>query len=64
MAEIEQIDAADAEWFRTLDAVPPPRIGFDNLTPEYAKTFRELDFMLVKLERLLVEKYSLGSTSS
>ena len=52
-AEIEKIDAADAEWFRTLDAVPPPRVNFNDLSPEYSKTFRELDFMLVKLERLM-----------
>ncbi len=52
-AEIEKIDRADAEWFRTLDAVPPPRVRFVDLSPAYSKTFRELDFMLVKLERLI-----------
>ena len=52
-AEIEKIDRADAEWFRTLDAVPPPRVNFVDLSPGYSKAFRELDFMLVKLERLI-----------
>lgn len=60
VAEIEKIDPADAEWFRTLDAVPPPRVRFAELDPSYVKTFRELDFMLMRLERLLIDKYSLG----
>jgi hypothetical protein len=52
-AEIEKVDAADAEWFRTLDTVPPPRVVFNDLSPEYSSTFRQLDFMLIKLERLI-----------
>ena len=60
---IERIDPADAEWFRTLDAVPPPRVSFIQLTPEYSKAFRELEFMLVKLECLLT-KYSSAQTPS
>ncbi len=61
VAEIEKIDAADAEWFRTLDAVPPPRVNFNELSPEYSKAFRELDFKLVKLERLMTN-YSSAPT--
>ncbi len=60
VTEVEKIDAADAEWFRTLDAVPPPRVNFSELSPEYSKAFRELDFKLVKLERLITN-YSSAS---
>jgi hypothetical protein len=54
---IKEIDKADAEMFRTLDAVPPPRVPHHpNASPQLAKAFREHDFRLVKLERL-IEKY-------
>lgn len=62
-AGIQEIDAADAEWFRTLDAVPPPRVNLGDLSPEYSKTFRELDYMLVKLE-ILLTKYSASKPDS
>ena len=58
-AEIEKIDAADAEWFRMLDAVPPPRVKFNEVSSEFTKAFRELDFMLVRLERLLTNRTAL-----
>jgi hypothetical protein len=46
---IRAINKADAEWFVTLDTVPPPRI----LAPTTAKAFGEHDFWLVKLESLI-----------
>lgn len=61
LAEIVKIDLADAEWFRTLDAVPPPRVICVQLSPHYSKTFRELDYMLVKLEQLLI-RHSQGQS--
>lgn len=51
---IDGVNSADAEWFRTLDAVPPPRIGFRRLCSEHEKAYRELDFMLKKLDTLIV----------
>jgi hypothetical protein len=51
---IEGVNSADAEWFRTLDAVPPPRIGFRPLSRQHAKAYRELDFMLEKLDTLII----------
>ena len=54
---IQIISPADAEWFNTLDAIPEPRVpitGSDNFLQ--IKAYREHDFYLVKLERLL-EKY-------
>lgn len=58
MSEIELVDPADAEWFRTLDAVPQPRIRHGQLSQDQTKVFRELDFMLVRLEEL-VSRYAL-----
>ncbi len=58
---IEQIDPADAEWFRILDAVPDPRIPL--LMPRkkhegtHFKLHREHDFRLVRLEKL-IERYA------
>ena len=55
-SEIENIDAADSEWFGTLDAVPSPRVAApSSLTPVALKAFRELDYMLVKLDSLIVK---------
>lgn len=55
-SEIENIDAADSEWFRTLDAVPMPRVAPpESLTANASKCFRELDYMLVKLDSLIVK---------
>jgi hypothetical protein len=50
---IGAINTADAEWFRTLDAVPPPRIS----VPTTARVYAEHDFWLVKLEQLIT-RYS------
>ncbi len=57
ISQISRIDEADAEWFRTLDAVPPPRVRHLELPQQSAKTFRELDFMLAKVD-LLLKKYA------
>jgi hypothetical protein len=46
---IQTIDRADAEWFRTLDTVPLPRVMFATT----ARAFAEHDFWLVKLEELI-----------
>jgi hypothetical protein len=46
---IQTIDNADAEWFRTLDTVPFPRVQFATT----ARAFPEHDFWLVKLEQLI-----------
>jgi hypothetical protein len=51
---IEAVDRADAEWFRTLDAVPPPRIPFRRISTDHERAYRELDFMLEKLDTLIV----------
>jgi hypothetical protein len=51
---IEAVDKADAEWFRTLDAVPPPRIPFHPINRNHEKAYRELDLMLEKLGTLIV----------
>jgi hypothetical protein len=58
---IEQIDAADAEWFRILDIVPEPRVPL--LMPrkkhegKHFAAHRQHDFRLAKLEQL-IERYS------
>ena len=49
---VKGVDRADAEWFRTLDAVPAPRVQFRPINWEHAKAFREIDFKLVKLDTL------------
>ncbi len=54
VAAIGYLDSADAEWFCTLDAVPPPRIAIRPINPFHEKTYRELDLMLVKLDTLIV----------
>jgi len=51
------ISPADAAWFNILDAVPAPRVPIkDSYNPVQLKAYREHDFYLAKLERLL-EKY-------
>lgn len=59
---IGDIDRSDSEAFRTLDAVPPPRVNIgsaclkpENLTTLF-KAYREHDYRLVRLKKLL-EKY-------
>jgi hypothetical protein len=58
---IEQIDAADAEWFRILDIVPEPREPL--LMPrkkhegKHFAAHRQHDFRLAKLEQL-IQRYS------
>jgi hypothetical protein len=54
---ITEINPSDAEWFKTLDAVPAPRIVLrGSYNPLHIKTYREHDFYLVKLEEL-IKKY-------
>ena len=53
IAAVEFVNPADAEWLRTLDAVPPPRIQFRPIGSGHAKAFGELDFRLVRLEALI-----------
>lgn len=58
IATIKEIDEADAEWFRILDAVPPARVALNpNATAAHSKAFREHDYRLVRLDKL-IEKYS------
>ena len=58
-ATIREIDPADAEWFRTLDAVPAARVQPLELDARHLKSFREHDFRLVRLEEL-IKRYSAG----
>ena len=64
IAAIETVDEADAEWFATLDAVPPPRVQLyfpaKHHEGAHLKAFREHDFRLHKLEQL-IERYSAKS---
>jgi hypothetical protein len=54
---INEISPADAEWFKTLDAVPDPRFPLrGSFHPEQLKRYREHDFYLWKLEKL-IKKY-------
>ena len=53
---IKKISQADAEWFKTLDAVPPPRLFLESSNPAQILTYRVHDFYLVKLEEL-IKKY-------
>jgi len=54
---IAAIDEADAEWFKTLDTVPPPRLPI--LTPfpkheaKHLKIYREHDYRIVKLDQII-----------
>jgi hypothetical protein len=51
---IKAIDEADAEWFKTLDAVPPPRVPHHpNASRSLAKAFREHDLRLARLDQLI-----------
>ena len=56
-AALSWFDVADAEWWLTLDAVPTPRIWPNPLDQEHMKAYRELDYMLVKLD-ILIQRYS------
>jgi hypothetical protein len=54
---IAEISPADAEWYKTLDAVPPPRIPLTgNFNLAQIKAYTEHDFYLVKLDEL-IKKY-------
>jgi hypothetical protein len=64
---IKTIDAADAEWFLTLGEVPAARVQIPNLRlggdadrTMFTKSFREHDFRLARLDRLLA-KYGVGA---
>jgi hypothetical protein len=64
---IKTIDAADAEWFLTLGEVPPARVSIPNLRlggdtdrAMFTKSFREHDFRLARLDKLLA-KYGVGA---
>ncbi len=50
---VEYVNRADAEWLRTLDAVPSPRVQFRSIGSGHEKAFRELDFRLVRLDALI-----------
>jgi hypothetical protein len=51
---IRKLDEADAEWFKTLDTVPPPRVSHNPAaTPAIAKAFREHDLRLARLDQLI-----------
>ncbi len=55
-AQIRKIDLADAEWFVTLDAVPPPRVALrEPICEMHSKHYREHDLKLVKLEYLIIK---------
>lgn len=53
VAAVDYVNHADAEWLRTLDAVPPPRVQFRPISSGHEKAFRELDFRLVRLDALI-----------
>lgn len=57
LAEISNIDPADAEWFRVLDTVPEPRVPlyFPYKTKEglHLKLHREHDYRLLRLDKLI-----------
>lgn len=59
--QLEEIDPADAEQFRTLDAVPDPRVrppSLDlGLDPTYLEHFREHDYRL-KILKDLLDRYA------
>ncbi len=59
IAAIKQIDEPDAEWFKTLDAVPAARVRPLQLDAAHHKSFREHDYRLVRLEEL-IKRYSAG----
>lgn len=59
VATIKEIDGPDAEWFRTLDAVPAARVQPLELDAKHLKSFREHDYRLVRLEEL-IKRYSAG----
>lgn len=54
-------DEADAEWFRTMGEVPPPRVPLYQLAPQnevrHQKAFREIDFSLSRLNQL-IDRYA------
>jgi len=62
----KKINRAEAEWFATLDAVPPPRVQIPNPRlgskedrAVYISAFAQHDFRLAKLEKFLV-KHGVG----
>lgn len=64
---LKPVSEEDSEWFTTLDTVPPPRVSIPNIRlggdfdrQIFIKAFREHDYRLVRLEKLLV-KYGVGA---
>ena len=63
---IEKIDAADSEWFKTLDAVPSPRVQMPNvrlgkeMLDTCCRIYSQHDYRLVRLEKLL-NKYGVAA---
>jgi hypothetical protein len=56
LTAISAIDEADAEWFRTLDAVPTARvvvIPTADAERRHIKAFNEHDYRLVRLDQLI-----------
>lgn len=58
VATIGKIDEADAEWFKTLDAVPAARVQPLQLDARHLRSFREHDYRLIRLEEL-IKRYSI-----
>lgn len=64
---LRRINNADAEWFATLDTVPPARVAIPNIRLDgkesrgrFASLFRQHDYRLFRLDGLL-KKYGVGS---
>ena len=53
---IKKYDPSDAEWFKTLDTVPTPRVQYPSNDPIIIKAFREHDYRLKRLDDL-IQKY-------
>jgi hypothetical protein len=58
LVAISTIDEADAEWFKTLDAVPSARvtmIATADAERQHIKAFNEHDYRLVRLDQLILK---------
>ena len=54
ISAISAIDSADAEWFRTMNVVPSPRLPAISPDTSHQKAYQEHEYLLVKLESLIL----------
>ncbi len=52
---IEIYSLGDAEWFAERDEIPAPRVAANIVSPKHESHFREHDYRLVRLDKLLEE---------